>query len=202
MKATLANVPGRISLTLDAWTSVAQEGYLGITAHWVTSDFVLNRVLLDFCEAPAEHSGENLKNEVLAILNEYGIAHKTLGWTMDGASNMNKFFDDLKPELQLERQNQKVVNQGKHLILRIRNTRHNTCILDNYFVSVLYNVFFFSVPEFRVRCVCHAINNVAEVGIEDDQKIVSRLRDMVKAVRRPKARKQYMTLRESEKDHG
>ena len=41
-----------------------------------------------------------------------------------------------------------------------------------------------SVSEFRIRCVCHAINNVAEVGIEDDQKIVSRVREMVKAARR------------------
>ena len=112
MKSVLANVPGRISLTLDAWTSVAQEGYLGITAHWVPSDFVLNRVLLDFCEAPAEQSGENLKNEVMAVLNDYEIVHKTLGWTMDGASNMTKFFDDLKPELQLERQHRNVTNEG------------------------------------------------------------------------------------------
>ena len=57
-----------------------------------------------------------------------------------------------------------------------------------------------SVSEFRIRCVCHAINNVAEVGIEDDQKIVSRVREMVKAARRPKARKQYIALRESGKE--
>ncbi|GAV04296.1 hypothetical protein RvY_14599 [Ramazzottius varieornatus] len=55
----LAEVPGRISLTMDPWTSLAQEGYMAITAHWVTKEFELRRVLLDFVDLPAEHSAEN-----------------------------------------------------------------------------------------------------------------------------------------------
>ncbi|GAV01609.1 hypothetical protein RvY_12297-2 [Ramazzottius varieornatus] len=64
------------------------------------------------------------------------------------------------------------------------------------------NIFylFFAVSEFRLRCVCHVMNNVAEVGVGDDLKIVSRIREMVKFVRKPEAEKQYIALRESEKD--
>ncbi|GAU99734.1 hypothetical protein RvY_10690 [Ramazzottius varieornatus] len=47
---------------MDPWTSLAQEGYMAIAAHWVTNEFELRRVLLDFVDLPAEHSAENLKN--------------------------------------------------------------------------------------------------------------------------------------------
>ncbi|GAU90708.1 hypothetical protein RvY_03087 [Ramazzottius varieornatus] len=140
------------------------EGYMGITAHWAASEFELEELLLGFVSL---HSGEPLKEEVMEILREYGIAHKTFGWTVDGAANMKAFFNDIKPELQLERQSQNFNTQ---------------------------------VSEFRLRCVCHVMDNVAEVGVEDDLKIVSRIREMVKFVRKPKAKKQYIALRESEKD--
>ncbi|GAV09383.1 hypothetical protein RvY_18932 [Ramazzottius varieornatus] len=167
VKAELANVPGRISLTLDPWISVAHEGYLGLMAHWVTSEFELQKLLLGFVSLPAEHTGEALKEKVMSILRDYGIAHKTFAWTMDGAANMKAFFNDMKPELQLERQSQNVTTE---------------------------------VSEFRRRCVCQVMNNVAEVGIEDDLKLVSWVREMVKFIRKPKAKKQYIALRESEKD--
>ncbi|GAV00735.1 hypothetical protein RvY_11539-1 [Ramazzottius varieornatus] len=38
IKKELAEVPGRISLTMDPWTSLAQEGYMAIAAHWVTKE--------------------------------------------------------------------------------------------------------------------------------------------------------------------
>ncbi|GAV04521.1 hypothetical protein RvY_14790 [Ramazzottius varieornatus] len=101
VKAELANVPGRISLTLDPWTSVAQEGYLGLTAHWVTSGFELQELLLGFVSLPAEHTGEVLKEEVMSILRDHGTAHKMFAWTMDGAVNMKAFFNDMKPDLNL-----------------------------------------------------------------------------------------------------
>ncbi|GAV06270.1 hypothetical protein RvY_16288 [Ramazzottius varieornatus] len=131
-----------------------------ITAHWVTSELELEELLLGFVSLPAEHSREALKEEVTAVLREYGIAHKTFGWTMDGTANMKAFFNDIKPELQLESK----------------------------------------MSEFRLRCVYHVMSNVAEVGVEDDLKIVGRIREMVKFVRKPKAKKQYIALRGSEKD--
>ena len=49
----------------------------------------------------------------------------------------------------------------------------------------------FSVPEFRVRCICHALNNVHEVGVVDEKAMIPRVRKLVKTVKRPKAKKQF-----------
>ena len=106
-------MPGRVSLTMDPWTSVAQDGYMAITVHWITVDFQLRRILLDFVDLPAEHTGENLKNSVMEVLREFGIAHKTLGYTVDGAANMGLFFRVLLPELRMEREKHGVKTDGK-----------------------------------------------------------------------------------------
>ncbi|GAU91339.1 hypothetical protein RvY_03611 [Ramazzottius varieornatus] len=44
------------------------------------------------------------------------------------------------------------------------------------------------ISEFRVRCICHMVNNVAEVGLTDDTRIVDRVRKLVTALRRTKAK--------------
>lgn len=86
---------------------------MAVTAHWITEDFQLRRVLLDFVDLPAEHSGENLKDSVMEVLREFGIAHKTLGYTMDGASNMQAFFNSIVPELRMEKQNAGIEHTGR-----------------------------------------------------------------------------------------
>ena len=45
-----------ISLTLDAWSSPAHLPYLGVTAHWLSSKFEPQEVLLSMEELPYPHS--------------------------------------------------------------------------------------------------------------------------------------------------
>ncbi|GAV08657.1 hypothetical protein RvY_18319 [Ramazzottius varieornatus] len=98
---------------------------MGITAHWMTSEFELEELLLGFVSLPAEHFGEALKEEVMAILREYGIAHKTFGWTMDRAANMKAFFNDIKPEQESEKDKDK----DRHLRLPLDvSTRWNSTL--------------------------------------------------------------------------
>ena len=54
--------------------------------------------------------------------------------------------------------------------------------VDNIFVTV---------SEFRIRCICHALNNIHEVGVVDEKKIISRVRILVKTVKKPKAKKLF-----------
>ncbi|CAB4483899.1 unnamed protein product [Rhizophagus irregularis] len=44
----LQNVPGQISFTLDAWTSKNQIPFLGITAHWISENWELKKITLEF----------------------------------------------------------------------------------------------------------------------------------------------------------
>jgi len=48
MRKVLQDTLGKISFTLDAWTSRNQLPFLGITAHWVDSEWDLRSTLLDF----------------------------------------------------------------------------------------------------------------------------------------------------------
>src|SRR2546421_133483 len=54
------NASDRLSFTLDTWTSSNILPFLGITAHWITRDWQLKEILLDFCMLYRPHSGENL----------------------------------------------------------------------------------------------------------------------------------------------
>jgi len=80
----LQNSPGTIALTVDLWTSTANDSYFEITAHFVDKDWKLRFLVLDFCLMPQPHTGEALKDTILTILTDLGIEHKFLAlqWTM------------------------------------------------------------------------------------------------------------------------
>ena len=69
-------------MTLDGWSSLARDPYLGVTVHWVHSmpesptEWSLRTLLLAFQEVKGNHSGENLAKIVMEIFNEAGLSHK------------------------------------------------------------------------------------------------------------------------------
>jgi hypothetical protein len=65
-----------ISFTLDAWTSPNYMAFLGITAHWITKDWELKEILIDFYKLVGTHSGENLAEAFLTCVNEFDILTK------------------------------------------------------------------------------------------------------------------------------
>lgn len=69
-------------MTLDGWSSLARDPYLGVTVHWVHSapesptEWSLRTLLLAFREVKGNHSGENLANLVMEIIDEVGLSSK------------------------------------------------------------------------------------------------------------------------------
>ena len=61
----LKNVLGKLSFTLDCWTSTNNIAFLGITCHFVDVDWCLKETLVDFIHLSGSHSGENLAKEFL-----------------------------------------------------------------------------------------------------------------------------------------
>ncbi|CAB4440772.1 unnamed protein product [Rhizophagus irregularis] len=57
----LLNIPGKISFTIDCWTSPSVKSFLSITAHFIDKDWKLQHILLDFLEMFDSHTGQNLK---------------------------------------------------------------------------------------------------------------------------------------------
>lgn len=70
------NVPGRISFAIDAWTAITITPFLGITSHWISADWELKSVNLDFIKLIGPHSGENMCDAFVQSLKDFGILTK------------------------------------------------------------------------------------------------------------------------------
>src|SRR5947207_1821537 len=79
-----------ISLTLDAWSSPAHLPYLGVTAHWLTSKFEPQEILLSMEELPYPHSAFEIQNHLFDLLYEWEINSKIIAITTDNGSNVIK----------------------------------------------------------------------------------------------------------------
>ncbi|GBC11827.2 zinc finger BED domain-containing protein RICESLEEPER 2-like [Rhizophagus irregularis DAOM 181602=DAOM 197198] len=83
----LLNIPGKISFTIDCWTSPSVKSFLSITAHFIDKDWKLQHILLDFFEMFDSHTGQNLKETFVTGLEYFSMEKKLMGITLDNASN-------------------------------------------------------------------------------------------------------------------
>jgi hypothetical protein len=95
LKEVLKNI-NSLAITCDGWTSLANNSYLGVTAHFINSEFKLDSLTLACKHMPISHTGENLANMLLQIFSDYSIEHKVTNIVCDGASNMIKLFEFAK----------------------------------------------------------------------------------------------------------
>jgi len=65
-----------LSFTIDAWTSKNTLSFLGITVHWISSEWKLCSSTLDFSLLPGSHSGVNLAKKFIEILSDFNIKTK------------------------------------------------------------------------------------------------------------------------------
>ena len=76
------------SLTTDAWTSNANEGYLTVTCHYFTSQWELRSVVLKTVHVTTRHTSENLAKILSGITNKWKITNKVACVVTDNAGNM------------------------------------------------------------------------------------------------------------------
>ncbi|CAB4489074.1 unnamed protein product [Rhizophagus irregularis] len=84
-----------ISLTLDAWSSPAHLPYLGVTAHWITSDFEPYEVLLSIEELPYPHGATEIQEHLIDLFYEWGIESKITAVVTDNGSNVKKACNEI-----------------------------------------------------------------------------------------------------------
>jgi len=51
---------------------------LGITAHWISDEWEMKSLLLDFIKLEGSHSGKNLKDAFIKSIKEFGITNKVM----------------------------------------------------------------------------------------------------------------------------
>jgi zinc finger BED domain-containing protein 1 (E3 SUMO-protein ligase ZBED1) len=78
-----------IWLTCDGWTSNgAFDPYWTVTSHFINEDFDLRCHSLETFYMPEDHDGPNLSENLLRVMEDWGIKEKVCGITTDNGSNI------------------------------------------------------------------------------------------------------------------
>ena len=88
-------IPFRIHLSFDLWSSPNHRSYLGIVGHWVTAEGILHSATLGFHRFHGPHSGYNIAQTLLQVLDKLEIAGKIGYITTDNATNNNSALTEL-----------------------------------------------------------------------------------------------------------
>jgi hypothetical protein len=92
MKDFFSSIDSRISFTTDIWTFPNDLAVMAITAHWISADFKIHSMLMDFF---GSHSGVNIEKAFSQSLIEFNVFHKKLAITLDNAYNNDTFISAL-----------------------------------------------------------------------------------------------------------
>jgi hypothetical protein len=77
-----------VTLIMDGWTSIRNESYLVVTAHYINSDTELKSSLLDCFKYGEKHTTVNLTDEMKRVTSEWGTENKVVAVVSDNAANV------------------------------------------------------------------------------------------------------------------
>ncbi len=84
------------ALTTDCWTSRSNDSYIGLTVHFLTSDWHHQHFTLENRELPGSHTAEHLAETLREILSNWKIAESKVSCTtIDNAANIHKTLADV-----------------------------------------------------------------------------------------------------------
>ncbi|CDO76288.1 hypothetical protein BN946_scf184917.g4 [Trametes cinnabarina] len=94
-----AKALGRISFTCDLWSSQDLSGYFALSVHYCKRDsqerLTLSSRLGAFRNLTGQHTGRNLAEEFVAVLEELDIIDKPGCITIDNASNCGTMMEEI-----------------------------------------------------------------------------------------------------------
>ena len=77
-----------VALTTDIWSSRQTQGFLTVTAHYITTSWEMGSAVLETIHLSCDHTGENIAAELQRIAHKWEIADKIICLITDNASNM------------------------------------------------------------------------------------------------------------------
>lgn len=137
-KARMNAAPGKISFTMDGWTSKNVLSFVSIRSHFINADWKYESVLLDFVHVDGSHSGLNMCNIFLDCLRRFDIPlSKVMGITMDNVSSNDTFMEHLEAKGIEVMTNVSAANNRVRCLTHILNLSVQD-ILDSLKVSLNY----------------------------------------------------------------
>jgi hypothetical protein len=64
-----------LSITVDAWTDRRGRSYIGVTGHFLDTNYVPQALLLDFARLKGHHSGENIRHITREMLDNLKVSY-------------------------------------------------------------------------------------------------------------------------------
>lgn len=93
----MSTVPGKISFTIDGWTSKNVLSFVSIRSHFINAEWKYESVLLDFVHVDGSHSGFDLSSIFLDCLRRFDIPlSKVMGITLDNVASNDTFMTSLE----------------------------------------------------------------------------------------------------------
>ena len=92
-------MPGKLSFFVDCWTSSNQKAFQGVIVQGITTAWELFTIPLDLTLLDGPHTGENLADAFMTVLQDFNLEEKLHSVTTDNASNMDTFVEFLKDKL-------------------------------------------------------------------------------------------------------
>ncbi|XP_064456888.1 zinc finger BED domain-containing protein 6-like [Ornithodoros turicata] len=77
-----------VCLTTDGWTSMTNESYIGLTAHFIDENCEMKSYLLDCFSYNERHTAENIASELQRVVTEWDIQNKICAAVSDSAANV------------------------------------------------------------------------------------------------------------------
>ena len=74
LKEILKVDPSAISLTTDLWTSIANDSFITVLAHFISPDWDMCSVVLCTSAFPEGHTGAEISKKLIDIAEEFQIS--------------------------------------------------------------------------------------------------------------------------------
>jgi hypothetical protein len=87
MVVLLSESRSSVHLAADIWTSPNALAILGVVAHWMMEDGSRKSILLELSQMREQHNGEHIADEMVNIIESFGLVQKLGYFLTDNATN-------------------------------------------------------------------------------------------------------------------
>jgi hypothetical protein len=85
-----------VAVTIDTWSSIADEGYCALTVHFINEEWELESLAVNCKPFPGTHTATDMKDKLYEMLRDIGINNdKVVACVTDNEPTMNLFADML-----------------------------------------------------------------------------------------------------------
>ncbi|CAI7881007.1 unnamed protein product, partial [Closterium sp. NIES-53] len=81
-----------VAISSDIWTGGNRKAYSVVKGHFVTRDWKLREVTLDFREMTGRHGGEEIADLVLEVVRDWDLVDRCVAFVCDNASSNTRAF--------------------------------------------------------------------------------------------------------------